>query len=477
MTDIPPELEPSAEAMRGLVARVMERIVEHLVSLPAQPAADMDGAAEVARSLAGPIPEGGVPLDEILSVIFDRAVPKSYNCAGPGFMAYIPGGGLFASAVADLIAGSVNRFTGRWAAAPALVQLESNVIRWFCDLVGYPPAAGGILTSGGSLAHFSAVVAARRDRLPEDFLGGTLYASQEAHHSIRKAAMLAGFPSDRVRAVPVDARFRMSIDALRAAVRADRERGLRPFLLVANAGTTNTGAVDDLLALADVAGAEHLWFHVDAAYGGFFLLTERGLATLRGIETADSVVLDPHKSLFLPYGVGSLLVRDAGALRRAHSVSAEYLPAIPQEPGFVDFSDLSPELSRDFRGLRVWLPLNLYGAGAFRRALDEKLDLAAVATAALRRIPGIEILAEPQLTLTVFRMAKPGADRASLDALNHELLRRVNARGRVYLSGTTLPQGFVLRLCILSFRTHRDRVEQAVEDVARAVAELASLPA
>jgi aromatic-L-amino-acid decarboxylase len=359
-----------------------------------------------------------------------------------------------------------------WDASPGLVQLESNVIRWMCEAVGYPATSGGILTSGGSLAHFSAVVAARRDRLPEDFLSGTLYASAEAHHSVAKAALLAGFPPERVRAVEVDGRFRMRVDALRAAVRADRERGRRPFFLVGNAGSTNTGAVDDLPALADLAAQEGLWFHVDGAYGGFFTLTERGRATLRGLERADSLILDPHKSLFLPYGVGSLLVRDASALRRAHSVAAEYLPAMQEEAGFVDFSEISPELSRDFRGLRVWLPLMLHGAGAFRRALDEKLDLAARACAALRAVPGVEIVAEPQLSLVAFRLRPAGVEGAALDRLNEELLQRVNARGRAFLSATTLPCGFVLRMCILSFRTHAEQVDAAVEDVAAAAREL-----
>lgn len=465
-------LEPSEEQMRELMARATERVVEHVLSLPSQPAADTDGAAGVARSLIEAMPESGTPLDDVLSLVFDRAVPKSFNSAGPGYLAYIPGGGIFASAVADLIKGAVNRYTGVWAAAPALVQLETNVVRWFCDVVGYPPEAGGILTSGGSLANFSAVVAARRDLLPENFLSGVVYASEEAHHSVRKAAMLAGFPSGNVRAIPVDEAFRIRLDALRSAIDADRERGLRPFMVVGNAGSTNTGAVDDLGSLADIAAAEGLWLHVDAAYGGFFLLTDRGRSVLKGIERAHSIVLDPHKGLFVPYGVGSLLVRDVETLRRAHSVSAEYLPAIQRERAFVDLCEISPELSRDFRGLRVWLPLKLHGARPFRVALDEKLDLAREATEALRRIPGMEIVAEPQLSLVAFRLTRPGADRRALDALNEELLSRVNARRRVYLSGTTLPRGFVLRICVLSFRTHRDRLMQGVEDIAHAVESL-----
>lgn len=466
------ELEPSPEQMRRLVEAVMARIVPHLASLGEQPAADVDGAADVARSLVASMPGTGRPVEELLALLFERAVPKSFNTAGPGYLAYIPGGGLFASAVADLIADAVNRYVGVWIAAPALAQLETNIVRFFSDLVGFGEAGGGILTSGGSLANLTGIVTARRERLPEDFLSGTLYASEEAHHSIQKAALLAGFAPTAMRTLPVDDRFRLRPEALRDAVRKDRAAGRRPFLVVANAGSTNTGAVDDLDAIADVARDERLWLHVDAAYGGFFLLTARGRSALHGIERADSVVLDPHKSLFLPYGTGSLVVRDAEALRRAHSVAADYMPPTQADRDRVDFCEISPELSRDFRGLRVWLPLNLYGTDAFARALDEKLDLALWACEELRRIPDIEIVAEPQLSLVAFRLAPEGRGAPDLDALNRRLVECVNARRRVHLSGTTAGGRFVARICVLSFRTHRDRVEQAIEDVRASAAEL-----
>jgi aromatic-L-amino-acid decarboxylase len=467
-----PELEPSAAEMRRLVESALARVLAHLESLPRQPAADVEGAAELARSLAAPLPENGQPFEQLLDLLFERAVPKTFNTAGPGYLAYIPGGGLFHTAVADFLADAVNRYVGVWQAAPALSQLEANVVRWFADLVSYPPGARGLLTSGGSLANFTALVTARRERLPDDFLRGVLYASDQTHHSVQKAAMLAGFPPRNVREVRSDARFRLDLEALRAAVAADRAAGLTPFLVVGNAGTTNTGAVDDLAGLADLAAAERLWLHVDAAYGGFFLLTERGHRALRGIERADSVTLDPHKGLFLPYGTGALVVRDGGALGRAQGLHADYLPARPPDPEFVDFSEISPELSRPFRGLRVWLPVSLLGIAPFRRALDEKLDLAAWAAAELRQIEGLEVVAEPQLSLLAFRVGRPGLDGPALDALNRRFLDRINAPRRVYLTGTMAHGRFLVRICVLSFRTHRDRMEAALEDVRAAAAEL-----
>jgi aromatic-L-amino-acid decarboxylase len=361
---------------------------------------------------------------------------------------------------------------GVWLAAPGLSQLEANVVRWFCDIVGYPAAARGMLTSGGSLANFSAIVTARRERLPSDFLRGTLYASDQVHHSVEKAAILAGFPAESVRMVPCDDRFRLRRDALEGLIEQDRAAGSDPFLLVTSAGTTNTGAVDDLDAAADVAQRHGLWLHADAAYGGFFALTERGRHVMRGLGRADSVTLDPHKGLFLPYGTGSLLVRDGAALERAHALEAEYMPAMSETAEFVDFCQLSPELSRPFRGLRVWLPFKLAGAGAFRQQLDEKLDLAQWAWERLREIEDIEIVAEPQLSIVAFRLTRAGLDLEETNRLNHELLERINARRRVYLTGTTVNGSFILRICVLSFRTHMERMEQGMEDIRAAVAEL-----
>lgn len=470
----PPQypLELSAVEMRRMVDEAMARIVPHIVSLPEQPAHGNEGAVEVARSLAEPIPRRGTPLPELLDLLFERAIPRSFNSAGPGYLAYIPGGGLFHTAVADLIADAVNRYTGVFEAAPALSQLEANVLAWFAGIVGYPREARGILTSGGSLAGFTAIVTARRNRLPEDFLSGTIYVSDQTHHSIQKSAILAGFPEKNVREIPSDERFRIRPDALEKRIEEDRRQGLTPFLVVGNAGTTSTGAVDALEDLAVIAKRQDLWFHVDAAYGGFFLLTDEGQRVMRGIERSDSVVLDPHKALFLPYGTGALLVRDGEALRRAHSVTADYMPRLQEDPDLVDFCEISPELSKPYRGLGVWLPLKMLGLGPFEEALEEKLELTRWAAAELRTIPGIEILAEPQLSVVAFRWNPGELDQGKLNHWNRQLLSRINARKRVMLTATMLGGRFALRICVVSFRTHRDRVEAALADIRAAAGEM-----
>lgn len=468
-------IELSPEEFRALVETALERLAEHVRTLPDQPLTGTEGGVELARSLAEPAPpERGAPVSELFDLLFERAIPTTFNTASPGYLAYIPGGGLLHSAVADLIADTVNRYSGVFAAAPALSQLETNVLAWFARIAGYPPEARGVLTSGGSLANWTALVTARRERLPENFLAGTIYASDQTHHSVAKSAMLAGFPARNVRKVPTDETFRVRPDALERLIEEDRRAGLTPFLVVGNAGTTNTGAVDPLPELADLAARHGLWLHVDAAYGGFFLLTDEGRRTLRGIDRADSIVLDPHKGLFLPYGTGALIVRDGQALKRAHTIQADYMPPLQEDPDLVDYCEYSPELSRPYRGLRVWLPFKMHGIAPFRAQLEEKLALTRWAHDRLREIEGVEILAAPQLSLLAFRWSPPGArlEPEALNRLNQDLMERVNARQHVKLTGTLLSGAFAIRICVLSFRTHLDRMEMCLEDVRAAIEEL-----
>ena len=464
----PYPLEPDATEMHRLVDGAMRRIVANIESLPSQPASNVDGAAELARTLIEPLPEQGIAYEQLLDFLFDEAIPRSFNAAGPGYLAYIPGGGIFHAAVADLIADAVNRYVGVFAPAPLLVQLEANVVRWFCEIVGYGAGSGGVLTSGGSLANLTAIIAARRSVLGEDFLRATLYCGDQTHHAFQKAAVLAGFPAANIREIPSDATFRVRVELMADAITRDRANGFTPFMLCGSAGTTATGAVDDLSSLAQLARSESVWFHADGAYGAFFMLTQRGREAMRGISEADSIILDPHKTLFLPFGTGALVVRDASVLRRAYSFHAEILPQFQEGAELIDFCEISPELSRDFRGLRVWLPLKLFGIEPFRAQLEEKLDLASWAAAELHKIEGI-VVAEPQLSIVAFRLLKPGAD---LDALNHELMARINARQRVMLTGAVVDGKFVIRICVVSHRTHRDRMEMCIEDIRAAVDEM-----
>ena len=458
----PLPLEISGAELKESLALVAQRLGTFLDTVDAQPASQTDGAARLARALAEPLPERGSSLRNLLRILFEQVMPTALHTSGPGYLGYVPGGGLPMSAVADLIAGITNRYVGLWMAAPGLVALETNVIRWFCAMAGLPERAGGVLTSGGSIANLIAVVTARRERLPVNFLSGTLYTSAHAHHSVRKAAMLAGFPAENVREIPLDAQFRMRTDLLLERIAADRATGLTPFCVVASAGTTAMGAVDPLPAIAAICEAQGLWLHVDAAYGGFFLLTERGSNALAGIDRADSITLDPHKGLFLPYGTGCILVREKERLQRAHSVSADYLPPPQTAEDRWDFAEMGPELSRDARGLRVWLPMKLAGAGAFRVQLDEKLDLARAAVELVRSHASLEVVAEPTLSLFAFRVRRD-------EAATRALMSAINQRQRVFLTGVPVEGGLAIRVCVLSFRTHAAHMKHFAEDLEAAL--------
>jgi len=466
----PADLELSPQAMRAMADDVLTRVIDHVATLEAQGAmGDMARAEAESRQLDHPIPEGGMPLAEALDPLFDRWIPASFNSAGPGYLGFVPGGGLFPCALADLIADTANRYTGVWNASPALVQLEANVLDAFRQWMGMPETTRGLITTGGSMATLSAIVSARHELVGEHLRDGVIYTSSQAHHCVGKAAQLAGILRDRQRLIEVDDRLRIRVDALAEAIDRDRRAGLRPFLVVSAAGTTNTGAVDPLDAIADLCHREGLWHHCDAAYGGFFHLVEELRPTLSGMSRADSLTLDPHKGLFLPYGTGALLVRDGEALRRAHTAHAGYLP--PQVDDRYDPAQYGPELSRPFRGLRVWLPLVLFGLARFRGALREKHELARWGAERLVSDPRFEIVEAPPLSLFAFRFRPhPDATEEETNLATRALLERVNAERKVMLTGATTQDRFYGRICVLCFRTRRPHVAEAVEALHRLTA-------
>jgi aromatic-L-amino-acid decarboxylase len=452
-------LEPSVEQLRDLLTEVVEYVVGFVDRLPRAALSDTSRVADMLadETVRRPPPVDGRPLADLLGVL-DRVAGPGLNTASPGYFAFVPGSGLVSAAVADLLTGVINRYTGVAYAAPGLVALEVDVLSWLADLFGFPSGSGGLVTTGASMATLSAVVTARSEMLGENLAAGTLYVTEQSHQSVTKAALLAGLPASAIRRVAVDAALRMDPAALRAAVAADRAAGRCPFLVTATAGTIHTGVVDPLPEIADVAEQERLWLHVDAAYGGFFQLTERGRHRLAGIERADSLALDAHKGLFLPFGTGMLLVREGDRLRQAHAGEpAAYLQDI-HDIGLPDFAEYGPELTRPFRGLRLWLALHLHGTDAFRAALDEKLDLAAHAYRRLSADPLFDVLGEPELSTVAFRLRN--GDTA-------DLLRRVNAEQRVFMSSTVIDGRYTARICVLNHRTDPARVDEAVDALLR----------
>jgi len=451
---------------------VVARCIDHITTLDRQPSRGDVDAAELCRALREPAPEQATALGPLLDSLFYDWIPRSFTASGPGYLAYIPGGGVYPAALADFITNTTNRYTGVWQAAPALVQLEANALDWLRDWMEFPPEARGLFTTGGSMATFNAIVCARERYLGAEIRRGVLYTSDQAHHSVLKSAKLAGVMPDRVRTIASDDRFRLRVDALGEAIAADRRSGLTPFAVVSSAGTTNTGAVDPLDRIADVCAREELWHHIDGAYGAFFYLCENMRDLLRGMPRADSLTLDPHKGLFLPYGTGALLVRDGAALRAAHEATAAYLPAMPHPEDFYDPSQHGPELSRGFPGLRVWLSVKLFGAAAFRAAIAEKRALTLEAARRVAALPSTVIDAPPELSLFAFHLTWPGATIADEDAATRALMDRTTQRGRVMVTGCATHGRFLGRVCVLSFRTHQPQIDALIEDLAASIQDM-----
>jgi aromatic-L-amino-acid decarboxylase len=470
--DDPANLELSPAQMRSMGEAVLARALGHLATLHESPiCGDFNGIEAFCRSMRESAPEQGAALEALLGPLFDEWIPRSFGTPASGYLAYIPGGGIYTAALADFIADTTNRYTGIWQAAPALVQLEANALDWLRDWMQFPATARGLFTTGGSMAIFNAIACAREKLLGNDIRVGTLYVSSQSHHCIAKAAKLAGIAHDRVRIIDVDADFRMRVDELERAIAADRAAGLKPFMVFSTAGTTNTGAVDPLDAVADLAAREGLWHHVDGAYGGFFHMVPELRPLLAGLARADSLTLDPHKGLFMPYGTGALLVRDGEALRALHSSTAGYLPDNQSE--FYDPAQYGPDLSRGFPGLRIWLTLKFFGAARYRAALAEKRELAVWAAEQISRVPGIVMDAMPQLSLFAFHLEGAGLDTlAAQNEATRALMERVTGRGQIMLTGAMVGERFLGRVCVLSFRTRRLEMEICVQQLAQESAAL-----
>lgn len=461
-------LEPGSEErarLRAAVTAYADRFLDALSDSPAYVEGDQ-GAG-----VLGFLPrEEPAAVEDLLALLGTSVDQPGINPASGRHLGYIPGGGIYTSALGDYLADVTNRYAGIFFASPGAVRMEHELLRWFAGVVGFPETSAGTLTSGGSIANLVAVVTAREAAglRAEAISRSVVYRSVHAHHCLDKALRIAGLGEVVLRDLPVDGRYRIRPEAARDQIRADRAAGLVPWLLIASAGTTDAGSIDPLGPLADLAADEELWYHVDGAYGALFALTEQGRERLAGMARADSLVLDPHKTLFLPYGTGVVLIRDPEPLRRAHRYHANYMQDAARASDAWSPADLSPELTRPFRGLRLWLPLHLHGLAPFRAALEEKLLLAQYAHRRLAE-EGFSVGPEPDLSVVTFRWEAPGGDDTRADRVNRRLLDRVLADGRVFLSSTLLDGRFTLRFAIVVHRTHRAEIDLAVAMVSEAL--------
>jgi aromatic-L-amino-acid/L-tryptophan decarboxylase len=401
-------------------------------------------------------PENGRDPNEILAQLQCDVLPNNLHVDHPRFFAFVPGPNNFVSAMADAIAAGFQIFNGTWFGGSAAAALELGVIRWFSRTCGLPSASGGLFVSGGSVANMTGLMAARHAMLQDRVQDATVYLSDQTHSSVERALRVIGFSGAQIRKLKSDDNFRLSVSTLRDAIAQDRGKGLRPFCIVANAGTTNTGAVDPLLELADLCAKEKLWFHIDGAFGAASILSERGRALLGGLERADSLTLDPHKWLFQSFECGCVLVRDAALLKSAFQIKADYLRDVYRESEEINPCDYGIQLTRSFRALKVWLSLQTFGLAAFREAITRGFELAELAERELRARKGWEILSPAQMATVCFRFGKS-------DDLQTQLVDSMMNDGYALLTSTELRGAVALRLCTINPRTTEEDIVGTVD--------------
>jgi glutamate/tyrosine decarboxylase-like PLP-dependent enzyme len=462
-----PSLDPERETMRQLGYALVDRVVEHLTTLSDQPVAKSGTGTEFSRLVDEPLPETPANIENCLEFFFDHVAPNMTRVNHPRFHAYIPCPSSFAGAMGEMLAAGMNPFVGTWLGGATVSALELTVLRWIAEMLGYDPTAGGILASGGSMANLVALASARAKFGPDVMQRGVIYVSQEGHASVRKAATILGFSAESIQTIGVDDEFGMNVDQLTQTIEADRSHDRLPFFVSANAGTTNSGAIDPFPEIAECCSTHDLWFHIDAAYGGFAALTSEGRELLVGMERADSLTLDPHKWLYCPMGSGCVLVRDTEFLERAFSADGDYLRDLPT--GEVNFMNRGPELSRPGRVLAVWMVIRSVGREMLAKQISEDMRLARLATDLLREDDRLEVR-DPGLSIVTFRhRLRPGESEAERAARDDALMDATLAAGELMLSTTILGGRNTLRLVVLNYRTTEFEICRTVEGIFRHV--------
>ncbi len=487
------DLDWGSEGARWLGGAVVDLWVELLERLRDLPVGRREGAAEVRRAVLRPVPDQGLPRAELVSYLRDLALEHSAYPGHPGFVAYISGAGTIPGTAADLLMAALNQNVGGWRLSPAATEIEQHLTRWFGQRLGLPDTAAGMITSGGAMAAFIGLKAARDAMAGWDIrsvgvAGGpplTLYASAEVHDVNTRAADMLGLGSDAVRLIPVDAARRMRVDALEDAVARDVRDGRRPFAVVATAGTVGTGAIDPLDRIADVAEAHGLWLHVDGAYGGVAALTDALRPQFAGIERADSVALDPHKWLYTPHSGGAIVVRDFARLEAAFSLEPAYTHEDKALTGRgIDYFSFGPQFSRGFHALKVWVSLLAHGWEAYQRRIVHDCELAEYLFARADAHAELEAIGPQSLSIACFRYVPQdvevggsapgiGPDRDApamaareryLNALNERLMAELQWSGSVFPSNAVMDGKFAIRACIVNYRTEAAEMDALVEE-------------
>ena len=460
-------LQMAPDLMLDLARQTSEIVVDRIRNLPESIAWDGEFREVLAEALMEDPPEKGRPGSEVLEQAARDILPLTLRLDHPRSFAFVPTAPTWPGVLAEFMAAGYNINACTWLVASGPSQLELVVIEWFRRWLGYPEGAGGLFTSGGSAASLDAFVAAREAAgHPER---ATVYMSDQSHTAFLRAAIIAGIRRECIRRIPTDRHFRLDMKALAESVAKDRAAGYNPVAICANAGTSSTGTVDPLGPMADYCAAEGIWLHVDAAYGGFAVLTEQGKRLLAGIERADSIGLDAHKWLFQPYEAGCLLVKDLSTLERAFGVQCDILQDTIWGADHPNFGDRGLQLSRSFRALKVWMSIQTFGMAAFRRAVANGMELAARAEDHVRASPVLEVVNGASLSIVCFRVnpGDAGLGEATLEEINRKVLAQVFWDDTAFISSTSLHGKFFLRLCIINHNTTWTDVRATLKAVER----------
>jgi glutamate/tyrosine decarboxylase-like PLP-dependent enzyme len=464
--------------MEALGTQALDLVIHHFETNRENSVAVTLPRQQTERMLRTPLPEQPTPVGDLVDILARDVFPNALKSDHPRFYAFVPSPTNFVSVIGDLLISGHNLFAGHWMAASAAGQIEINVIDWLNEIVGFPTkAGGGILVSGGSMANLSAIACAREAKLGGPNEKAIVYCSDQTHSSMAKGLRILGFRPAQKRTVATDDGFRLSIPALEAAIAADRAAGLLPFCVVANGGTTNTGAVDPLGALADLCARDRLWLHVDGAYGAAAVITDRGRAALAGIERADSITLDPHKWLFQPYELGCLLVRDSTTLQKAFRVEdedhADYLEDVTRwVKNDVNFFECGIQLTRSFKALKLWLSMRAFGLGEFRRAIEIGFEMADHAERTLRAARTWEVVTPSQMGVVTFRWRDDSKTAAQIDAITKGTVEKMREDGYALVMSTSLNRRPVLRLCPINPSTNSGEIEETIIRLGRFSAEV-----
>jgi aromatic-L-amino-acid decarboxylase len=463
--------EWTRDEIRRIGYLVVDLIADHLSSLPDEPVFQPVPAALARQFLATPAPASPLAPDDLLRLFKDTIEPYPFGNGHPRFWGWVNSPPAVMGVFADALAAAMNPSCA--GGNHAAVYVERQVIAWFRDLLGFPGESMGLLVSGGSMATMTGLAVARHVKSGVDVRADGLrraprpfafYLSPEGHSCARKSIELLGFGSSTIRTIPTGSDFQMNVAALARAIEDDHARDVEPIAVVATAGTTNTGAIDDLHAIADVCEQHGIWMHVDAAYGGPAILSEAYAARLAPLARADSIALDPHKWMFVPVEAGLVLVRDAAAMRSAFSLVAPYLRTDGSTTGVGGppwFSEYGFQQTRGFRALKVWMTMQQFGLSGLNEAIEENLTLAAYLAECIREAPDFELMAPPGLSVVCFRFLDASApDEPSQAALNRRLLERLQLGGEAFLTSTELGGRFVLRACIVNYRSTRDDIDR-----------------